>query len=228
MPILLPATFCAGLTLGILEPSLAATFPALQGLGIVLGMGALLAVSIAELRRDRYRRAFERTPVRTSLAGCHRGDRVRVRGKVAAGPLPPRSGTPKDAALALYVGQIRRFDGQNLTLHEVRGQDFRLLLDRNESASVDVSGALWVTTGSTLGEPRVHDEPLWSRVDDPERGVVVFVHAEELIRPGDEVEVLGTLEHIIDPVAERPGYRDSPLGALLRGTKSRPLVLRRL
>jgi hypothetical protein len=228
MPVLLPATFCAGLTLGILEPSLAAVFPALQGLGIALGLGALLAVSVAELRRDRFRRVFDRTDVRTSLASCRRGQRVRLRGKVAAGPTPPRSGTPRDAALALYVGQIRRFDGKNVTLHEVRGQDFRLLLDNNESAAIDVSGALWVTVGSTLGEPRVHDEPLWSRVDDPEKGIVVFVHAEELIRPGDEIEVLGTLEYVIDPAVDRPGYRESPLGAVLRGSKSRPLVLRRL
>ena len=228
MPIVLPATFCAGLTMGILEPSLAAVFPAFEGLGIALGLGALLAVSIAELRRDRYRRVFERARVRTSLADCRRGERVRLRGKVAAGPAQPRAGTPRDATLALYVGQIRRFDGQNVTLHEVRGQDFRLQLDNNESAAIDVSGAFWVTVGSTLGEPRVHEEPLWSRVDDPEKGIVVFVHAEELIRPGDEIEVLGTLEYVIDPSVDRPGYRESPLGARLRGTKGRPLVLRRV
>jgi hypothetical protein len=228
MPILLPATFCAGLTLGILEPSLASAFPALQGLGIVLGLGAMVAVSIAELRRDRFRRAFDRTRVRSSLSGCRQGDRVRLRGKVAPGAAPARSGTPRDAALALYVGQVRRFDGKNVTLHEVRGQDFRLLLANNESAAIDVSGALWVTVGSTLGEPRVHDEPLWSRVDDPDKGIVVFVHAEELIRPGDEIEVLGTLEYVIDPSVDRAGYRESPLGARLRGTKSRPLVLRRV
>ncbi len=228
MPIVLPATFGAGLTLGILEPTLAAAFPGLEGLGIALGLGALVAVTVAELRRDRFRRVFERTRVQTSLASARRGERVRVRGRVAAGSTPPRAGTPHDAALALYVGQIRRFDGKNITLHEVRGQDFRLLLDNAESAAVDVSGAFWVTTGSTLGEPRVHDEPLWSRVDDPERGVVVFIHAEELIRPGDEIEVLGTVERVIDPAVERAGYRESPMGAILRGTKARPLVLRRV
>jgi hypothetical protein len=228
MPLVLPATFGAGLTLGILEPTLAAVFPGLEGLGIALGLGALVAVTVAELRRDRFRRAFERTRVQTSLAKAQRGDRVRVRGRVAPGTAPPRSGTPRDATLALYVGQIRRFDGKNITLHEVRGQDFRLMLDNAESAAVDVSGALWVTSGSTLGEPRVHEEPLWSRVDDPERGVVVFIHAEELIRPGDEIEVLGTLERVIDPAVDRAGYRESPMGALLRGTKTRPLVLRRV
>jgi hypothetical protein len=228
MPIVLPATFCAGLTLGILEPALAAAIPALQGMGIALGLGALLAVSVAEMRRDRFRRVFERTRVRRSLSGCRQGDRVRLRGKVAPGPTPPRAGTPRDATLALYVGQVRRLDGKNVTLHEVRGQDFRLQLDNHESAAIDVRGALWVTVGSTLGEPRVHDEPLWSRVDDAERGIVVFVHAEELIRPGDEIEVLGTLDYVIDPAVDRPGYRESPLGARLRGTKARPLVLRRV
>jgi hypothetical protein len=233
VPLVLLASFLAGWGLSLLERGVLGAVTLVDAAALGLGAVALAAVTASELRRTRDLRAFTRRPLRTSVRSVSPGQRVRVRGRVLPGPEPPRSGSSWDAVLARYVGRITSFSGglfssASRSVEELRGQSFRLALDEGESVAVEVDNALLVSEDSLMERSRLASRPLWSRLEDPESGLVVFVHDEERVRPGDEVEIVGTVEPTVDPQGEAPGYRGARVGVVLRGSAVRPLLVRRV
>jgi hypothetical protein len=186
---------------------------------------------LSELHRTRHARALERRPVRPSLKEVRGGERVRVRGRVEPSPDGLSVGSRWNAVLAHYIGRIASVSGGLLgrperRVQELRGRAFRLRLADGDSITVDVADAVLLSDNPLLAQPRFLGRPIFSRVEDEEQGLVVFVYAEDVIGPGDEIEVLGTVDLAVDPKAEA-GYRGSRLAATLRGTRLRPLIIRR-
>jgi hypothetical protein len=232
VPLIFSASFLGGWLLSLLDRGFSGGVPVIDSFAVVLGGAALATVVASELYNSRYSRAFARASRRASLRDALPGERVRVRGVVEAGGSVQGVGSRANAVLALYCGRIASFSGLfarlNRPVMELRGRDFRIALTSGERVTVKVWHAVFVPQSRIAAQGASGRKPLWTRLEEDESGHrVVLVYLEELIRPGDRVEVVGLAESGVDPDGDALGYRGPRMGTTLRGTRARPLLIRR-
>lgn len=200
----------------------------------VLGLAAALATP-GLLRAARAWAAQLRlrfTPVTTRLDGVARGRPVRLRGVVESGAAFVSPGSGAQAVLAAYRGKVLGL-APDLWLFarrriEIRGIDFVLSLGPSDRVHVQVLPSTDFLHGLGAGgdeEGQLASRTVWTT---PTTAVLCVVEAESAIGPGDEIEVLGTLDRVVDPHGERAGPRSAPMRTVVRGTPAAPLLVRRL
>jgi hypothetical protein len=229
------ASFAGGWALSLVERGMPAALPLLDSLALTVGAAAVARLTFGELHRTRDARALAAAPIGLDL---REGARTRLRGEVEliAAVTPEEPAPPHapgwSAALAFYVGRIGAF-GSLFTrfvrpMTELRGRNFRLVLPTGARVLVDVTHARYLSDHPLIAEPRFRGRPLWTRVEDEEKGVVVFVYAEDLVGPGDTIDVLGVLTREVDPAGAAASDRGARLGMRIAGTAERPLLLRKV
>jgi hypothetical protein len=194
------------------------------------------------------RRAMARTPGRRSLVGLARGEVVRVRGRVRAGPSFVSAGGRWAAVLAAYAGEVRRPSGRagrrrprglgpvpvRRPWSELRGIDFVVDLPGGGSLVVSARDAYMLPPAEglvDLGSCRTEDvvtAPL-GRVVRRDGGATVIesVLAEWVVAPGDEVEIFGVLDFEVTAAAgSGSSARTGGLGPVVKATAEVPLVIR--
>jgi hypothetical protein len=232
---LLPVSILAvlGIVTGVLTTALSP-----QLLLWLYGTAMLPVLAAPVIAESRVRRLFDRRPGLHSLAGHRRGDMVKVRGRVAAGPTFETVGLRRPAVLASYAGTVTYVtghitDGLSRPLHETRGLDFSVELENGERIVVRPSGAYF------LSQPPEIRRLFWGRnmqgLPTPLRrlarldahgAVNETILGETSLAPGEEVEVLGVLDHVVCPEASGAG-RGARLQAVLRAGPLTPLLIRR-
>jgi hypothetical protein len=233
-PLVFLSSFVGGWALNLIEPDPLRIMGGLDLAVLGFGAAALTAVSVTELHRTRHQRAFARRPARQSLTDARLGERVLLRGIIGPGPTTRSAGTKRDGVLALYLGRVASITssvapGLTRALQELRGLPFRLMLADGVHVSVDVSNAVFVSSHPLVEEPRFDGRPLFSHIEEREgSNAVCFCYAEDVLGPGDEVEVLGTYCEEPDPVGYLQGYRGARLAPRLTGSGLRPLLVRRV
>jgi hypothetical protein len=189
--------------------------------------------SVGESLQQRLGRAkLARAPLQASLAALAPGQRVRLVGVVLPGPSFTSAGERRDVVLAGYFrslgGMRRRFSDASFRW-ELHGMDFTLALDTGAHVRVDVTHVRFLRERLRFDPSAVERRPLavFDREDDEQGPCVASVHAEETVAVGESVEVLGVLTREVDPLADA-GPRSAKLVLVLRGTRRRPLLVRRL
>ncbi|HEY0709375.1 MAG TPA: hypothetical protein VGG33_21375 [Polyangia bacterium] len=232
---LLPISILAALSIvtGVLTTALSP-----QLLLWVYGTAMLPILTAPVLADSRVRRLFNRRSALHSLAGRRRGDMVKIRGRVAAGPTFETMGLRRPAVMASYAGTVTYVtghitDGLSRPLHETRGLDFSVELANGERIVVRPSGAYF------LSQPPETRRLFWGRNMeglptplrrlarlDAQGAVNETILGETSLSPGEEVEVLGVLDHEVSPEASAAG-RGARLQAVLRAGPLTPLLIRR-
>jgi hypothetical protein len=142
------------------------------------------------------------------------GQIVRLRGRVVNDGLPsPATGGP-DAVLCRQ--SVRNALGGVLS-DGMLAHDFDLLLDTGDAIRVQAETAAGLRSLVVLDEAEDHWEG---------RGLARGWFCESRLRPGDDVEMVGTLLREIDPRATAHGFRRPPVRWTLIAAPSQPLVLR--
>lgn len=205
--------------------------PALMGLAMLIMLGlASLAVSglaravsfMADLpaRATRALRLQRWSTPSAVAAGAPDGRRTIVRGRVVAlRTLPALDGRP-----AVFVRVRASRSGRRAEL--LRAEDF--LIDDGSGAltRVQVQYALYLDRPARLFgswiSPPLEVFPLLPP------GVIPVELEEAALHPGDEVEIVGRSEMVVDPsISDRLG-RATPLAQVLTGTSEEPLLVRSL
>ncbi len=190
------------------------------------------------LAEKRLRRLAARRPFTRSLAERCRGDVVKMRGRVREGATFETAGLRRPAVLACYAGTVTYVtghitDGLERPWHETRGFDFAVDLPSGEALSVRVRGVyflpqppetrplFWGRNMQTL------PSPLRRRASADRRGAMTeVIFGETSLGPGDDVEVVGVLDHEVSPEATAAG-RGARLHPVLRAGSLTPLLVRR-
>lgn len=202
------------------------------------GAATLPLLAAPVLVERRLRALAARRPLSHSVVGVRRGEVVKVRGRVMAGPTFETAGRRRPAVLASYAGTVTYVqghitDGFSRPLHETRGFDFSVDLESGERVVVRARGAYF------LSQPPETRRLFWGRnlqglptplrrlARTEERGAVTeTILGESSLSPGEEVEVVGVLDHEVCPEASAAG-RGARLQAVLRAGPMTPLLIRR-
>ena len=196
----------------------------------------LFAPLLAERRLERLL-ADERGLAR-ALATCRRGDILKVRGRVRPGPTFESAGLRRPSVLASYAGRVayatgQLTDGVEWPWFETRGIDFTLDLASGETALVRVRDLYLMphppetTTLFWSRAIRMLPSPLRRLGRSLRQGAVnETILGETNLGPGDEVEVLGVLDHEVSSAADAAG-RGARLVPVLRAGPLTPLLVRR-
>jgi hypothetical protein len=222
-----------GIVAGLATASLSPQF-----LVWLYGAATLPVLAAPVLVERRLRHLAARRPLARSVAGLRRGEVVKVRGRVLSGPTFETAGRRRPAVLASYAGTVTYVtghitDGFSRPLHETRGFDFSVDLETGERVVVRARGAYF------LSQPPETRTLFWGRnmqgLPTPlrrlarmeERGAVTeAILGESSLSPGEEVEVVGVLDHEVCPEASAAG-RGARLQAVLRSGTLTPLLVRR-
>jgi hypothetical protein len=202
------------------------------------GAGMLPVLAAPVLVERRLRDLAARQAFTHKVAGVRRGEVVKIRGRVQAGPTFETAGRRRAAVLASYAGTVTYVtghitDGFSRPLHETRGFDFSVDLESGERVVVRARGAYF------LSQPPETRRLFWGRnmngLPTPlrrlarlvDRGAVTEqILGESSLSPGEEVEVVGVLDHEVCPQASAAG-RGARLQAVLRSGPVTPLLVRR-
>ena len=141
------------------------------------------------------------------------GQIVRLRGTVVDEGLPG----PAGGADAVICRQSVRNALGSVLSEGILAHDFDLLLDTGEAIRVQVETAAGLRALVVLDGAEDHWEG---------QGLVKGWFCESRLRPGDEVETVGTLLREIDPRAAAHGFRKPSVRWTLIAAPSQPLVLR--
>jgi len=209
-----------------------AAFPVLPLMSGLLALGGLVLLGLSAVAKTtslaahipaRATRALRlqgwSTPT-AGAAGSPDGGRVRVRGRITAlRTVPALDGGP-----AVYVTVRATRNGRGTELH--KAQDFLLDDGTGVPTRVEVAHALLL------------DRPirLFGSWNSPPLETFRWIPAgttpvdleEAALMPGDEVEVIGRAEMVVDPSMADRMARDTPLVRVLSGTPDEPLLLRSL
>lgn len=234
---------------GCLVPvSLAALFAIVTGVATtsltpeflvwLYGAATLPVLAAPVLAERRLRHLAARRPLLRSVAGLRRGEVAKLRGRVLAGPTFETVGLRRPAVLASYAGTVtyvtgRITDGISRPLHETRGLDFCVDLESGEKVVVRARDAYF------LSQPPETRRLFWGRKSQglptplrrlaratEEGAVTEAIFGESSIAPGDEVEVMGVIDHEVTPEAAAAG-RGARLQSVLRAGALTPLLVRR-
>lgn len=172
------------------------------------------------LRRRRAERIPLRDVARTPLGRfCRVSGRVRARGALAHSAL---NATPGVFRLTHVWWQPQSTSMTTEHLVCAAGADFDLVGDDGASVRIQVAGA----DLTALPRARRLDPPL----DAAARAVIgrpggVVAGGETVIRDGDEIEIFGVVDAVVDPKLEERLARDTPLRPALRSAPGRPLQI---
>jgi hypothetical protein len=223
----------AGLAIGILSAS---HFPELFVWVYASSVLPLLCAPVIAERR--LRRMAAANPFARSLAERRRGEVVKIRGRVRAGATFESAGLRQRVVLASYAGTVTYVsghitDGFARPWHETRGIDFTLDLPNGEAVTVRSRGVYF------LPQPPETRRLFWGRNmqalpcplrrlarADRHSAVTETIFGETHLCPGDEVEVMGVLDHEVNPKAAAVD-RGARLHPLLRASELTPLLVRR-
>lgn len=221
--------------LGAVTVSVVTGHPALAWLFLPMMYGVLLGPYLA---RRRMSGLFDAHAPTGTLAGRGRGEPVKVRGRVCAGPTFESWGLRRRCVLACYVGTVeyvtgRLSDGRESPWSESRGIDFALELEDGQRLQVRARDAYLANRPSDLDrlffgrDGQMLAAPVRRFVRGVPHGTVAeSIFAETTIAPGDLVEVLGTLDFEVSAAGEGgPGRGQRLLPVLGAGGKA-PLVVR--
>jgi hypothetical protein len=139
---------------------------------------------------------------------------VRLRGTVSDDSLirAPSGGSDAVVCRQLVRNALGGILSEGIFVH-----DFDLRLESGESVRVQVEMAAGVRALALLDGAEDHWEG---------QGMTRGWFCESRLRPGDPLEVVGTLLREIDPGAAAHGFRRAPLRWTLIAAPSQPLVLR--
>jgi hypothetical protein len=178
----------------------------------------------------------------SSLGALRPGTIVRVVGRVRPGPTFTSAGGGWPTVMACYFGTVTYEEAQDgeqgagdppRLWSEQRGIDFVVDLPSGESVLVAVRDAYVLVPARTLGDAAAYRS--WDEAPAPLRRVLrrgvagsltEAVSLELLVEPGDEVEILGTLDLEVNPALPATPGRGVPFGPVLRGTARRPVLIR--
>jgi hypothetical protein len=194
-------------------------------------LAVLGGLAIRRLRRWRWRRAdlrMARPSADAPLGEARDGQRVCVRGTVLPAPGFTSATGARGAIVASYlgsVGSVREAVHGARSCWELQAVDFSLGLDGGGEVAVRVAG------GTLLGRPAAapaglgRARPLSAR--SLAGGAVAAVYREQVIAPGDVVEVSGVLSSEIDAAADAAdaGARGARLRRRVASDPRSPLVI---
>lgn len=221
----------AGLAMGLLSAS---HFPELFVWVYASSVLPLLCAPVVAERR--LRRMAAENPFSRSLAERRRGEVVKIRGKVRAGSTFESAGLRQRVVLASYAGTVTYVsghitDGFARPWHETRGIDFTVDLPSGEAVTVRSRGVYF------LPQPAETRRLFWGRNmqalpcplrrlarADRRSAVTETIFGETNLHPGDEVEVMGVLDHEVNPEATAAG-RGARLHPVLRASEATPLLV---
>lgn len=153
---------------------------------------------------------------------------VRFSGRVLEGGGFRSASGIDGCVLAHYVGHAGHpLDPDAQSLIETHAIAFQILGPNREVFHVAIDHAHFIARPIPL-DGRLHDHaalasrPITTRGNLPSSAVV---RHEQVLRPGDEVEIMGQLHRDVDPTAAG-GYRAPALRHVLRGTPRRKLQIR--
>jgi len=193
---------------------------AMFGFSLMAVAGAAGAVSWLAAIPPRTTRALrlQRWSTATPSSTAADGDRIRVRGRVIAlQTVPALDGRP---AVFQRLRATRGGHGAEL----VAGDDFMIDDGSGKPTRVSVAHALFLDRparvfGSWLSPP-LEVCPLLPSGSNP-------IDLEEAaLYPGDEIEVVGGVEMVVDPALGDRLERSPPLVRVLSGTPDEPLLIR--
>jgi hypothetical protein len=193
---------------------------------LVAGMMAGVVVVILRpfLKGRRMKALLERTP-EGSPSHLEEGARVRL-----VGIARPRAGTfrtvlGRQALVARYIGSRGRRDRPRWLQRphwELHAVDFDVVLSTGKSVRVLASELV------LLPHP---PRPLRQEVPVPvapadSTDSNAWIYSEEVVSPGDEVEVAGIIRYVVDPAGYSASDHQARMVSLLTGDPSVPVVLR--
>jgi hypothetical protein len=154
----------------------------------------------------------------------------RVRGQVLDGPTF-ESATGKPCVVAYYIGDRAgpAVPPQEQPQGEAHATTFRLILPSREVVRVLIEHARFLTRPVAVDAPFLKGEPLavlplTTRTGAGARAQILH---EELIAPGDHIELLGCFHRTLDR-AGSAGSRTPAVETIVTGEARRPLLLRAL
>jgi hypothetical protein len=164
-----------------------------------------------------------------TLDGAPEGQDVVVRGHVLPGPGFTSAGGREGVVLASYLGTVGDLRGGALgptRLWELHGVDFALALGGGEEVRVRVERASLRLGPLDFPARLLARQPVAVRPLGPGRdsAVVAAVYDEQVVAPGDVVEVFGVLRREVDPTMEA-GSRTPRLRNTLVSTPSRRVLI---
>ena len=162
-----------------------------------------------------------------------------MRGRVRAGATFESAGTRQRVVLACYAGTVTYVtghitDGLARPWHETRGIDFTVDLETGESVGVRSRGVYFSP------QPPETRRLFWGRNmqalptalrrlarTDRAGSVTETIFGETNLCPGQQVEVVGVLDHEVRPEAAASG-RGARLHPILRASDRTPLLVERI
>ena len=193
-------------------------------LALVLGAVYVFGPRYQAIGRWRIGRAMKRARVRARGEG-RRGEWTRVAGFVKAGGRTFRTVTGREAVVARYLGTpgAGRRSWFRRTRWELHAMDFELVSDGGETVGVQVDGLRFVGMPFDAGSFQIKLGDGGDGAAKADDGAAI--HDEDVVGPGDRIEVAGILDFAPHPLAEG-GDRQGKLLPVIGGG-GRPVYLRR-
>jgi hypothetical protein len=171
------------------------------------------------------------------LSNQEDGDLVHVRGRVRAEQTI--AGVLSDAA-GVYRRTRVSFD--DIQVIDEEAVDFQLIDGEGHAIAIEVEGARLVAHDPkmvavpqsericSLAKPVAAQRALTQAARGKGRPLakIGFTGAEILLKPGDEIEVVGYKSRKVDPTVQDRLFRETPMRATLRAGKDLPLILSRV
>lgn len=209
---------------------------AVESGGALGGLIGLTGGAAATLRafHDRWLRSrFSHLPLTPDPGPAATGRIVRIRGVVQEGSGFVSPASARRAVVGRFLGRTfvagrdGRFKQRPRSIEELRGVDFRLRTPLGRDVLVGVRRAFLVSCDEDFCNHQHLGPPLASEAQEVEEGTqLTELLREELIGPGDEVEVIGVLEEQVDVDGARAGFRSPPMQLCLRATELMPVLIR--
>jgi hypothetical protein len=193
--------------------------------------GCASVVALAPWRRRSLHRRLERASPLTVARECQ-GRLVRVQGIVQARGGTFTSALGRQAVLARYLGSRGRIQGPgrfSRAMWERHGLDFSVQALDGQEIWVE-SAHLALLPHPPVLDPRFREQrPVFvhdgSGTSAGREGRASWVYVEEVIGPGDMVEVAGVLELVPHVAGSAGSDREPRLAPVLRGRPGRPVLV---
>jgi hypothetical protein len=197
--------------------------------GGVLGAIALAAGSRA-WRRWRKGRQMDVAPL-LSGSGEARGQQVQVRGTVERPAGLLRTPKGRSAVLVRYHGSKGREGGPgafSAWRWELHATDFCVRGADGREVWVDTRSILLLPHPPPVDSRSLSDlRPLHVHIGQEEGAPISWIYDEEIIAPGERVQVVGRLDLESHPDGSAGSDRQPRLRPVLRGTPGEPVLVRR-
>ncbi len=200
------------------------------GIASALFGGVALVSLRGVARRWLHTRRLEHTPAFIG-AQPSRGQTVRLTGVVQPSQPPLHTRGGRAAVLIRYQGCrgfLRGPAWASPWFWELHAVDFCIRLDDGQEVWVDRSSIVLLPHPPFVGQAHGgRSRVLYQQLTGHPRGPLSWIYDEEVIAPGDRVEVAGTLDLVPHPDSPAGSDRQPRLRPVLRGTPGHPVRIRR-